>query len=276
MIFSYIVIFSWIPVVLLLFATLPPRRAVIVATITAWLFLPNLAFNLPGMPDYTKTSSTTGGIVLGMLIFDPGALLRLRPRWFDLPMAIWCLVPLASSLSNGLGVYDGCSVIMAALVQWGFPYLIGRIYFDDLEGLRELAIGVVAGGLIYTPLCLFELRFSPQLERIVYGVGHWEGERFSGYRPKVFLGTGLLLGMWMTAVSLIAYWMWAAGALRRLRGISFGGPLLVLLVITLLCRSTGALTLLAFGLLILRTIRRTGWALPIWLLVAITPFYEVT
>ncbi|HMB08588.1 MAG TPA: tetratricopeptide repeat protein, partial [Isosphaeraceae bacterium] len=92
----------------------------------------------------------------------------------------------------------------------------------------------------------------------------------------VFLGTGLLLGMWMTAVSLIAYWMWAAGALRRLRGISFGGPLLVLLVVTLLCRSTGALTLLAFGLLILRTIRRTGWALPIWLLVAITPFYEVT
>ena len=38
-------------------------------------------------------------------------------------------------------------VYWASMVRWQLPYLIGRLYFSDAEGLRELAIGIVIGGL---------------------------------------------------------------------------------------------------------------------------------
>jgi hypothetical protein len=134
-----IALFGWIPAVLFIFAVLPPRRAVIVAFLFAWLFLPVAAYKLTGLPEYSKMSATCGGVLLGTLLFDPGRFLTLRPHWADLPMAVWCSVPLASSLSNNLGVYDGLSATLSQTVQWGLPYLIGRLYFSDWAAVRELA-----------------------------------------------------------------------------------------------------------------------------------------
>ena len=51
---------------------------------------------------------------------------------------------MASSLHNGLGVYDGLSAIFEQTVAWGMPYLLGRLYFTDYAGMRELAWGVMA------------------------------------------------------------------------------------------------------------------------------------
>jgi hypothetical protein len=70
----------------------------------------------------------------------------------DIPMIIWCLCPICSSLSNDLGLYDGISTAFAQTVAWGFPYFIGRLFLGDLRGLRELAIGIFAGGVAYVPL----------------------------------------------------------------------------------------------------------------------------
>ena len=70
---------------------------------------------------------------------------------------------------NGIGVYDGASMVLTQMFTWGLPYLIGRIYFNDLESLRELAIGMFLGGLIYVPLCIIDMRMSPQLHVWVYG-----------------------------------------------------------------------------------------------------------
>ncbi len=90
--------------VLVLFAVMPPRRAVIASFVGAWLFLPLVGYALPGLPDYTKMSATCYGVLLGMLLFDGARLFQFRPSWIDLPIVVWCLVPLASSISNGLGV----------------------------------------------------------------------------------------------------------------------------------------------------------------------------
>src|SRR5207249_880690 len=162
-------LFGWIPFVLLLFLLLPPRRAVITAFLIAWLFLPMAGYKLSGLPDYTKMSATVMGVMMAAALFDTDRILAFRPKWIDIPVILFCTSPAISSYTNGLGAYDGASEIVRQTVTWGLPYLIGRIYFSDLEGIRELAIGLFVGGLIYVPLCLVEIRLSPQLHKWTYG-----------------------------------------------------------------------------------------------------------
>lgn len=272
-----IALLGWIPVVLGLFAIWPPRRAAVAATVVAWLFLPIASFPLPGLPDYTKTSATTAGILLGSLLFDPGRLISLRPRWFDLPILVWCLTPVGSSLLNDLGLYDGVSASVAQTIEWGLPYLIGRAYFSDREGLDELTRGIVLGGLVYVPFCLYEIRMSPQFHRMVYGYHqHSFGQsiRFGGFRPTVFMSHGLEVGMWMSIAALLACWLGAAGTLERVGGVPLGLVGLPLLLITaLLCKSSGALVLLATGLAVLGICQRTGGRLLAILLLLAPPLY---
>jgi hypothetical protein len=178
-----ITLLAWTPVVLMMFLILPPRRAVIVAFIAAWLFLPvpvPESLMIRGLPELDKMTVTCLAVFLGTAIFDKSRLLSFRFKRFDIPMIIWCLVPLFSSLTNNDAtiydhpaipnpLYDGLSTVLKQSVTWGFPYLVGRIYLTTLPALRELAIGIFIGGLIYIPLCLFEMKMSPQLHNMVYG-----------------------------------------------------------------------------------------------------------
>src|SRR5215213_2912828 len=234
----------WIPTVLVLFAVLPSRRAVIVSFLAAWLFLPMASYPLPFLPDYTKMSATCAGIFIATLIFDVKRVVRFKPSWVDLPMVFFCGFPFISSLVNGLGAYDGVSDMLWHVITWAFPYFIGRLYFSDARGLRELAMGILIGGLLYVPLCLFEVRMSPQLHNLVYGFfPRMVQVRFGGWRPSVFMDGGLQVGMWMVGASLIGIWQRKTGALKGMWGISASWLIVALVVTTVLCRATGALVL---------------------------------
>lgn len=261
-----IALFGWPLVVLGLFAALPARRAVIVAFLFAWLFLPMAAYEIAGLPNYTKTSATSYSVLLGVLLCDSARMMRFRPSRVDLPMAIWSVVPLATSLSNGLGAYDGVSSVVGHVVAWGVPWFVGRLYFSDLDGLRELAIGIFLGGLIYVPLCLYEIRMSPQLHDMVYGYHQHsfsQTKRFGGWRPTVFMQHGLAVGFWMTSASLAGVWLWHSGVLRHVRGVSMSILVPMLVGTTILCKSAGSLVLLAGGVGVLFATRWTR--LPVWL-----------
>lgn len=244
-----LVMFGWIPAVLLLFAFLPPRRAAATAFVVAWLFLPVVSYSIPGMPDYSKMSATCVGVLLASLLFNAGAFLRLRPHWLDVPMMVWCLVPLATSLSNGLGAWDGMSGVLRQTVAWGMPYLIGRIYFNSLSAHADLARAILLGGLIYIPLCLIEIRMSPQLHNWLYGfVPSWGNvQRYGGWRPVVFMQDGLAVGMWMTTAAIVALGLARAGALPQVMRLPKGLLVPLLIGTAVLCKSIGALLLLAIG-----------------------------
>ena len=110
---------------------------------------------------------------------------------------------------------------------------------------------ILLGGLIYVPLCLFEIRMSPQLHSILlrFLAARRHGDtRFGGWRPSVFLECGLELGLWMTATCLVGFVLWHQGRQRRVYGLPVLPLLFVLLVTTVLCKSTGALALLVMGL----------------------------
>ncbi len=248
-IFATIVMLAWIPAVLILFAVLPPPRAVIVAFLSAWLFLPVVSYKLPVLPDYTKMSATCAGVFLGALLFDAKRLLRFTPSWLDFPILLLCICPFFSSMSNGLGEWDGLSSVMVYTVAWSLPYLIGRIYFTDVKTIRELAIGIAIGGLLYVPLCLFEIRMSPKLHQMMYGFAPREVQmRFGGWRPNVFMDGGLQVGLWMTGASLVGIWLAWTGAWKKLWGMSANTLVLVLLATTIMCRASESLVLLIVGL----------------------------
>src|SRR5262249_30746288 len=137
-----LMMFGWVPFIILLFAFVPARKAVIAGILLGWMFLPIYTYDLPSMPDYTKTSAITLGVLFSALLFDPRTVLSYRPSLVDLPMAVWCLCPIASSLSNDLGLYDGVSTALTEVFTWGIPYFLGRVYFGDAMGLRMLAAGL--------------------------------------------------------------------------------------------------------------------------------------
>jgi hypothetical protein len=250
-----IVMFGWIPVVLYLFRWLPAQRAIIVSFIAAWLFLPEAKFPLPLFPEYTKMSATCYGVLLATIVFDVERFKSFQLGWLDLPMLVWCVCPMASSITNGLGWYDGLSAVNAQTTTWGVPYYLGRLYLNNLDGLRKLAIGIFTGGLIYIPLCLLEIRISPQLHRIIYGFYARENLaqefRYGGYRPTVFMESGLMVGAWMMAAALLGLWLWKTGVIKQLWGISARWLVVALLVTVVLVKATGAWFLLAMGIVIL-------------------------
>ena len=264
----------WLPIVFYLFTIFPPRKAVIVSFIGGLLFLPEKAgFALPLIPDYTGMVATCYGIVLAIFIYDAQHLSSFKPSWFDLPMLIWCICPVFSSLTNDLGTYDGINEAITQTVTWGLPYFLGRLYLNNLDGLRELAINIVKGGLIYVPLCLYEGRMSPQLHKIFYGYyahpsGIAQSYRLGGYRPMVFMQHGLMVGMWMMLVTLVAFWLWKAQAVQTIWNMPMDRLVILCMLTFIWCRSTGTYGYMLYSLVVLFTARWLRTSLPLLLLIA--------
>ncbi len=270
-------LFGWIPLVMILFMLLPPRRAVVSAFIIAWLFLPIAQFKLVGLlPNYDKISATCLGVFLAGAVFDAGRFANFRPAWYDIPMLIWCLVPIPSAMSTGYGMYEGLSGVMYQAITWGVPYLIGRIYFNSLEGLHELAMGVIIGGIVYIPLCLYEIRMSPQLHTMVYGFHQHDfgqSRRGGGWRPTVFMQHGLAVATYMCTATLLTAWMAFSEKRRVIYSIPLWVYAFVIFATAVLCKSSGATLLMLGGLAMLLFIRFTKLTLPAWGLLAIPFLY---
>lgn len=270
---------AWVPLSLVLFMVLRPRHAVLTSYIGAWLFLsPKAGIVINILPDLSKITVSSFAVVLGVMLFDAPRLFTFKPRWFDLPMLAWCLAPFMSSIINGLGYWDGLSAVLENLALFGVPYFVGRVYFNDWEGFRELAIAIFLGGVVYVPLCLFEIKMSPQLHAMVYGSHQHSFDqtfRFGGYRPMVFMQHGLAVGFWMTAASLVGVWLLVSGAMRTVLGVPMLLIVPVLLVTTVLCKSAAGIGFLFMGLAALFAIKWTKTAIPLYCLIAVAPTYMV-
>ena len=266
--FVPLALFGFIPFAVLLFALMPARRAVAATFVIGWLFLPvGAGYSLPGIPDYSKYTAVSLAAVLNALIFDGGRLLSFRPRWYDLPALGLLVVPFFSSVTNGLGPYDGLSQVFGAFNMWIAPYVLARVYYSDLAGVRDLALLIIIGGLLYAPLCLYEFKMSPQLHSMVYG--YFPGNfgmtrRMGGWRPNVFMEHGLAVGLWMCTASLVSVYLWLSKWPRSVAGMPMVLVTLVLIGTAAACKSFGAIALLALALLVGAAAR---WTRVSWLLV---------
>jgi hypothetical protein len=273
-----ITLFGWIPFVLLLFALLPARRAALIAFLGGWMFLPCGGYDIPYFPTYDKTSAICMGIFLAALIFDTGRITSFRPHWLDLFPVLYCVTPFFSSLSNGLGVYDGFSSLSSSLMNWMFPYFIGRLYFSDFQGMRELILGLFIAGIVYVPFCLFEIRMSPNLHAWIYGFGQSpfvQAVRGGGYRPQVFMKHGLMLSLFMALATLSGFGLLLSKAKRSLYGVPLWMFVMALAVTTVLCKSFGALILFLFGVISLLGIKYLRTNLPVVVLACTAITYVI-
>jgi hypothetical protein len=271
-----IALFGWPLASVLFFSFTSPRNAVLISILGAWLFLPMASYSFPGIPDYSKMTAASFGAILGTAIYVPTKFVKMQLSLLDIPMAVFCISPLFSSLSNGLGTYDGLSGCLGQFTTWGLPYLIGRIHFDSLESVAVLTKWLFYAGLVYLPFCLIEVRMSPQLHSWVYGYfqhSFAQTRRLGGWRPVVFMQHGLMVGMWMCMTSLIGIGLWK----KRLPNSLFGQPIIYfivgLLITAILCKSSGAILLLALGWIVLVGMK----SIPSWFwligLSSIAPMY---
>ncbi|MDJ0662240.1 MAG: O-antigen ligase domain-containing protein [Crocosphaera sp.] len=273
-----VVMLGWLPIVFLLFSNFPSRKAVIISFLLAWLFLPQRAgFVLPGLPDYTRISATCYSILLLTFIFDANKIQSFKFSWLDFPMLILCICPFFSSITNDLGAYDGLSETLSQTVKFGLPYFFGRIYFNNLSGLNQLAKSIFISGLIYMPLCLYEIRMSPQLHRIVYGYyAHSFAQTIrdgGGFRPTVFMIHGLEVGMWMMSVTLIGIWLWQAKVIRKVGSVPITWVLIPLIITFIFIKSLGSYLYLLYGVITLFFAKKLNRSLPLLFLPIILSLY---
>jgi hypothetical protein len=271
-----VALIGWVTLVLILFMDLPARRAAITALVAGWLFLPEASLEMKGLPDYSKSAAISVSLLVATLVFRTRNLRKFRLRWHDAPMGAWCLGPMLSSIANGLGVWDGFSAVVNNLLLWGIPYLIGRIYITDREGLREFALGIFIGGLMYVPLCLWEIRMSPQLHYMLYDVRpdfFRKLVRYGGFRPTVFMSTGLRLAFWMTVATVAGFWLWRGTRLRQLFSCPLWLLILVMVFTLVLCKTAFAYIVLPIAVLLPLALVRLRISWPFVILILMAPTY---
>jgi hypothetical protein len=271
---AYLALLAWAPLGLLLFALLRPRTASAVVLLAGSLLLPIIVLPLPGPVQLGKHEAISLALLLGVLVFDARRIADYRPRVLDLVFLAWLAAGAASSLANDLGSYDAFTVVLNRSIEWGVPWFIGSLYFASRDGLRFATWAMFLSGVAYVPLCLWEVRMSPQLHTMVYGwagLGFEQTMRGGGWRPTVFMAHGLELGLWMAAATVAGFVAWRYGRRRGPFGVPTAALLAGLAGTLVLCKSTGATLLGAIGMLAaLRSTRRFSgqvllFAIPVYI-----------
>ncbi|KJS28621.1 MAG: hypothetical protein VR64_23885 [Desulfatitalea sp. BRH_c12] len=271
-----VMLFGWVPLAVLFFVRLQPHRAVLATVIGGWLLLPMAGYDLPGFPEYSKGTAISLGLILGGRLSGKRQAATFQWRIYDLPMILWCLCPIPSSLSNQLGWYNGLSGAFEQFITWGVPYMAGRMYFDTQEKLKDLCLGIVIGGLVYVPLCLWEFRMSPRLSINLYGFfpHEWRQHRRYGYwRPIVFMQHGLMVALWMATSATAAYWLWRDRVVKYLMGIPMPYIVTALIATAVLCMSGNGWFTLGLGCAVYSINRRFSTNRPFLLLLLAIPLY---
>ncbi|HVO20928.1 MAG TPA: hypothetical protein VMU15_16820 [Anaeromyxobacter sp.] len=246
--------------------------------LAGFLFLP-VYDNVVNVPVLSTKAAFVPTLVLAVsLVFDAPRWRRFRPAFLDLVVVAMCAICYASSLSNGLGVYDGLVGTARKFMLWGTPYLLGRVYLGTPAGSKWLTLAVIEAGLVYLPFCLWEIRMSPMLHYQLYGFvpQHTFADTFRHglYRPSVFLEHGLMAGMFLASASLLSFWSWRTRSVTSVWGIPMGWCCAALVGTTLLSRSYGAILLLAVGMGVLEVTRHLRTPLLILSLMAVPTTYS--
>jgi len=209
---------GWPVVATVLFLLLPLEAAAAWSLLGGYFLLPSgFKVDLPLLPPIDKSSVTVvSTLILCLAKGSP------RPRhapgmFLPVAAAAYVLAPIGATFGNsyelhvanlsvpGYYLLDGLKTAIDNLVTVSALYL-GLRFLSTPNGQRVLLKVLVTVVVLYSVPMVFELRFSPQLHRLVYG---FEASPFisqvrtGGYRPTVFMNQGLELAL-LVAMALIA------------------------------------------------------------------------
>ncbi len=265
--FAYLVFFSAPLVIWLLFRRQPLPAAIALTIIGSYLFLPSrINFDLPILPalnkhllpglvaiflagKLVKTFSANGGRLPVTVLegwVPRNTVTRLLLVMF-LGGAFMTVIlngdPLIYGTRRlpGLRIYDTFSTILSMLVVL-IPFFLARKYLADSKAHALLLWALVALALIYSLPTLYEVRMSPQVNKMIYGyfptawIQHLRGD---GYRPVVFLDHGLELGIFLTVAIVAGIGTWRLETPGR--KVWLIGAICWLLITLVLSKTFGAL-----------------------------------
>lgn len=255
-----VALFLWVPVSLAAFAFLKPHRAVAVLLVFGAILLPERELvTVPLLPDIDKKTIATTWAFFPAFIFAAKQLKR--PRLGKLTWLLWGVVVFVDVMRAALNgdaisygaafappipIHTSITFVLDDFLRLFVPFYLGATLFREREQLKDLFKVFVIAGLFYVPLCLIELRLSPQLHNWVYGfMQHSFAQvmRQGGYRPMVFMEHGLAVALFLATAALLALGL-AKAKERAIRGWPVWLPALVLCAITALVNSFGALLFL--------------------------------
>lgn len=250
--FAYLALFLWVPVTLVAFSRLRPPMATMVCVLGGAMFLPEqLAVDPPLLPPMDKRSLTAVWALVGCLWKARDRIKTAKPlRGMDALFLLVLFGNVGTALTNGdplvtgtvtrqgLTLYDAFAGGVKDLLSLYLPFLLGRAMLRTERDLRDLMRVLTICGIVYAALALIEIRLSPQLHRWFYGyhqAAFGMTIRFGGYRPTIFMLTGLAMAMFVLSTTIAAWTRWRAGELKR--------PWipLFLTAVLVLCKSTGAI-----------------------------------
>jgi hypothetical protein len=237
--YVYAILFLWVPISAMIFASTNPVRAVVYTVVFGTLFLPErAAVDPPILPPIDKNGLTMLCALVGLVMTSPRRVFDAKPfRGWDIPVLLMIATHVGTVQTNGdTFIYGGqpdwngepfpitvlpalpstyvLPMTMSDLVNLWAPYFLARATFRSREDVGELLRALSVGALIYVPLMAIEMVMSPQLHRWVYGYhasNFAHAVRGSGFKPNVFLMGGL-------AVALFGYVsVTAATTLHRTR-----------------------------------------------------------
>lgn len=259
-----VIYLGWAVAALAMFRLCRPAIAALASYLGGWILLPVGAYPagsadpvfaywivgvaLPSDMLVTKAWVAAGSALLGAVAFDRDTLRRLRPRWIDAPVVLWCLWP---GVAAAFADQPRPSAVLASLYlagSWGLPWLLGRLYFANREGQLLLVKGLVVSALACLPFSLFEGAFGPTLYEWVYGPHpfRFDGDvRYVGFRPLGFFENGNQFGLWISLCALAALWLARTSAPDQRSMWRWIAAAVVTMAIA--AQSMGALLLLALG-----------------------------
>lgn len=233
---AFLVLLAWPLVVLVLFRKLPLAEAITASVLFGFLLLPTQTelLSLPGLPafdkDFVPVLSAT--ILAFAAVSGAGAsqsaaaqAARIRPGIFPqhwlgrLLIAALIAGAFGTALTNGdrvvvggrvlppLRLYDAFSILNALLGSL-MLFVLGRKFLGHPDSQKAVLKVLVIGGVVYAALALFEVRMSPRLNLMLYGFHpkEWvQALRGGGYRPMIFLETGLYVAMFIGCMALAAF-----------------------------------------------------------------------
>ncbi|WP_196216729.1 hypothetical protein [Paracoccus shanxieyensis] len=253
--FALLMLLIWPIVTSVYFSRMDKQKALVFTIISGYLILPPLIeIDLPLVPGINK--AMIPALCAALMLFlrrDPHDKGPTAPEMgvvVTILLAMNFTAPMLTTFTNPDTLFDGINVRPGMSITQGMadtllvwmqllPFLLGYRLLYDVRGAELLLRTLVLGILCYTLPMLFELRFSPQTNILVYGYFQHDFVqtiRYGGYRPIVFLEHPL----W---VALITMWAGLAAIVMARHNKTRRNVLIALYLccMIVLCKSAGAL-----------------------------------
>jgi len=265
-IFAYVMLLGWPLISLYFYKRFETITATFLTIVGGYLLLPvKVNVDLPLIPALDKSLIPSLFALIGC-VFVKKLPISLLPAlvWQKVLVVILVITPLFTVITNqspvfngeywikGLIFHDSISAIIEQYIRIA-PFIICTQIIKTEKDFIEICKLFTISGLIYSVPILYEIRMSPQLHSMFYGFfphSFAQQIRFDGFRPVVFLGHGLLVGIYMMAAFAFSCILWK----RNIRIYKSISPMLVMLFLFFILVASKAVGAIVFGLIIIISI----------------------